>query len=58
MKRFLLTALAVAFGGASAYGLILVVGRLSPFTIVDTNPSSTNDYSDVVSIMLTGVSLI
>lgn len=58
MKRFLITALAVAFGGAGAYGIVAAASTLSPFSIVDANPTAKIDYADFVSIMLTGVSLI
>jgi len=58
MKRFVLTVLGVAIGGAIAYGIVAAASALSPFSIVDATPTTEIDYSDFVSIMLTGVSII
>jgi|GEM_PF-1691766 len=58
MKSFLITVLAVSFGGAGAYGIISAASTLSPFSITEGNPTAKIEYADFVSIMLTGVSLI
>jgi hypothetical protein len=58
MKSFLTTVAAVAIGGACAYGIVHAAASLSPFTVGSGGANSQIDYSDFVSIMLTGVSLI
>jgi len=60
MKRFVFWVSCITIGGALAYGLVVVATLLSPFTLASSGSGSTAqmDYSDFVSIMLTGVSLI
>lgn len=58
MKRFFVIVLVLAFSGAGAYGIVQAASALSPFSVVNANPTTKLDYADFVSIMLTGVSLI
>lgn len=58
MKRFSILALAVAVGGAGAYGIVQAIYRLSPVSVVNSDPKIEVAYADLISILLTGISLI
>ncbi|MCT8327926.1 hypothetical protein [Albidovulum sediminis] len=58
MKRFVTTVIAVAVGGAGAYGIVHAASTLTPFSVADASPRTSIDYADFVSIMMTGISLI
>ena len=57
MGRFISTILAVGIGGVLAYGTVYGISLLAPFTVNNGNTHQI-EYTDLVSIMLTGVSII
>jgi hypothetical protein len=58
MVRFLIIVAAVAIGGALAIGLANVISATSPVQIIESSNRVEISYSDFISIMLTGVSII
>lgn len=57
MKLFFSIVLAVGIGGALAFGIVQAVSLLMPFSV--TNGATHEvEYTDLISIMLTGVSII
>jgi hypothetical protein len=60
LKRMILNVLTIGLGLPLAAGVFILCSRLSPFAVLDNVHSTKFDvsYSDLVSIMLTAVSII